>query len=71
MLYYLSIEQLKLEQVQYNVALAITGTVKCTSRSKCYKEKGLESLQSRRRRRHIYVLFIKQFQMDFQLTYIN
>ena len=38
----------KLESVQYNAALAITGAIKGTSRSKLYKELGLESLKSRR-----------------------
>ena len=41
----------KLEQVQYNAALAITEAIKCTSRSKLYKELGLESLESRRKLR--------------------
>ena len=31
----------KLEEVQYNAALAITGAIKCTSHSKRYKEQGL------------------------------
>ena len=46
----------KLEQVQYNAALAITGAIKCTSRSKLYNELGLESLESRRRLRRLYFL---------------
>ena len=33
----------KLDQVQYNAALAITGAIKCTSRSKLHNELGLES----------------------------
>ena len=36
----------KLESIQYNAALAITGAIKGTSRSKLYKELGLESLKS-------------------------
>ena len=36
----------KIEQVQYNAALAITGAIKCSSHSKLYKEQGLESLES-------------------------
>ena len=40
----------KLEQVQYNAALAITGAIKCTSHSKLYIELGLESLESKRLR---------------------
>ena len=38
----------KIESVQYNAALAITGAIRGTSRDKLYKELGLESLQSRR-----------------------
>ena len=38
----------KLETVQYNAALAITGAVKGTSREKLYQELGLEYLQQRR-----------------------
>ena len=34
----------KLEQVQYNAALAITGAIKCASRSKLYNELGLRRL---------------------------
>ena len=36
----------KLESIQCNAALAITGALKGTSRSKLYKELGLESLKS-------------------------
>ena len=36
----------KLESIQYNAALAITGAIKGTSRSQLYKELGLESLKS-------------------------
>ena len=43
----------KLENVQYNAALAITEAIKGTSRSKLYKELGLESLKSRRTFRHL------------------
>ena len=35
----------KLESVQYIAALAITGAIKGTSRSKFYKELGLEFLK--------------------------
>ena len=42
----------KLDSVQYDAALAITGTIKGTSRSNLYKELGLESLKSRRTFRH-------------------
>ena len=46
----------KLEQVQYNAALATTGAIKCTSRSKLCEELGLESLESRRRFRRLCFL---------------
>ena len=36
----------KLESIQYNATLAITGALKGTSRSKLHKELGLESLKS-------------------------
>ena len=38
----------KLESVQYNAALAITGTIHGTSQTKLYVELGLESLKARR-----------------------
>ena len=38
----------KLEKIQYNTALAITGAIWGTSRDLISKELGLESLQSRR-----------------------
>ena len=47
----------KLEQVQYNAASAITGAIKCISRSKLYKELGLESFESTRIVRRVYVLY--------------
>ena len=38
----------KLESVQYNVALAITGAIRGTSQTKLYVELGLESVKARR-----------------------
>ena len=38
----------KLELLQYNACLAITGAIRGTSREKLYEELGLESLQLRR-----------------------
>ena len=38
----------KLESVQYNAALAITGAIRGTSKDKLYKELGLEHLSARR-----------------------
>ena len=43
----------KLESVQYNAALAITGTIKGTSQGKLYKEVGLELLKLRRKLRFL------------------
>ena len=38
----------KIESVQYNAALAITGAIRGTSKEKLYQELGLESLKNRR-----------------------
>ena len=38
----------KLESIQYNAALAITGAIRGTSEEKLYQELGFDSLQSRR-----------------------
>ena len=38
----------RLESLQYNAALAITGEIRGTSKEKLYNELGLESLQKRR-----------------------
>ena len=43
----------KLEAVRYNAALAITGAIQGTSKTKVYQELGLESLKSRRWFRHL------------------
>ena len=48
----------KLESVQYDTALAITGAIRSSSREKFYQELGLESLKSRRWYRKL-CLFIK------------
>ena len=45
--YYNSFHQ-KLESIQYNAALAITGAIRGSSREKLYQELGLESLKQRR-----------------------
>ena len=45
----------KIESVQYNAALAITGAIKGSSRERLYQELGLESLRERRwYRRQVY-----------------
>ena len=38
----------KLESIQYNANLVITGAIRGTSKEKIYQELGLESLQLRR-----------------------
>ena len=47
----------KLELLQYNACLAITGAIRDTSREKLYEELGLESLQLRHRFRKLYKFF--------------
>ena len=47
----------KIESVQYQAALAITGTWQGTSRVKLYKELGLESLSDRRSSNRVLQLF--------------
>ena len=47
----------KMESVQYNAALAITGAIRGTSMEKLYQELGLESLQQRRWYRKLYRFF--------------
>ena len=51
--------QKKLEFIQYNAALTITGAVSGTSREKIYSELGLESLQDRRWYRIFFFFFCK------------
>ena len=40
--------QQKMETIQYNAALAVTGAIRGSSREKLYQELGLETLQQRR-----------------------
>ena len=47
----------KIESVQYNAALAITGAIKGTSRERLYQELGLESLSDRRWYRRLTMFF--------------
>ena len=49
--------QNKLESVQYNTVLAITGAIRGSSREKIYQELGLESLKSRRWYRKLCLRF--------------
>ena len=59
--------QNKLESVQYNAALAITGAIRGSSREKLYQELGLESLKSRRWYRKL-CLFFKLKKKNIPLT---
>ena len=47
----------KIESVQYNSALAITGTIRGTSKEKLYHELGLETLEKRRWYRKLCCFF--------------
>ena len=47
----------KMESVQYNAALTITGAVKGISQAKLYKELGLESLKLRRKLRRLCTFY--------------
>ena len=47
----------KIEHIQYNVALAITGAIKGTFQTKLYKELGLQSLKFRRWFRQLCTFF--------------
>ena len=44
----------KLEAVQYNTCLAITGAIRGTSRERLYRELGLETLNNRRWSRKLF-----------------
>ena len=59
----------KMESIQYNACLAITGAIRGTSREKIYQELGLESLQLRRLYRKL-CLFIKFSKMSIQNTFL-
>ena len=58
----------KIESIQYNAALAITGAIQGTSQTKLYRKLGLESLRSRQWFRHIFVkvYYIKLRQQVWQ-----
>ena len=47
----------KIESVQYNAALAITGAIRGTSKEKLYQELGFESLKDRRWLRRLCYLY--------------
>ena len=47
----------RLESIQYNAAIAITGTIRGTSSEKLFEELGLETLKSRRWFRKLYLFY--------------
>ena len=47
----------KVESVQYNAALAVTGAIRGTSKEKLYQESGFESLKDRRWFRRLCYLY--------------
>ena len=47
----------KLEAVQYNACLAITGAIRGTSRERLYRELGLETLNNRRWSRKLFFFY--------------
>ena len=47
----------KMESIQYNAALAITGIIRGSSREKLYQELGLESLRQRRWYRKLFYFY--------------
>ena len=47
----------KMESIQYNACLAITGAIRSTSREKIYQELGLEYLQLRRQYRKLCLFY--------------
>ena len=47
----------RLESVEYNAAIAITGTIRGTSSKKLFQELGLETLKSRRWFRKLYLFY--------------
>ena len=59
----------KIESVQYNAALIITGAIKGTCRDKIYQELGLESLADRRRSRK--PIFFHKIILALQPSYLQ
>ena len=58
----------KLESLQYNACLAITGAMRGSSREKLYQELGFESLQQRLWYRKLFSLY-KVFKMKICVIY--
>ena len=60
----------KLESIQYNSALAITGAIRGTSTEKLYNELGLENLEKRRWYRKL-CCFYKVYKSHFPKYFFN
>ena len=60
----------RLESIQYDAALAITGTIRGRSREKFYQELGFESLQQQRWYRKL-CLFFKIIKVNLPSTSLN
>ena len=62
----------KIESIQYNACLAITGAIKGTSREKIYHELGIESLRERRWLRRLCLFFkiVKGFAPAYLSNYL-
>ena len=61
----------KIERVQYNAALAVTGAIRGTSQTKLYNELGLKSLKFRRWMRRLYIFFkIRTLKIPKYLYYL-
>ena len=60
----------KLDSIQYNAALAITGAIRGTSKEKLYDELGLETLEKRRWYRKL-CCFLKIFRYKFPKYLFN
>ena len=58
----------KLESIQYNAALAITGARRGTSKEELYQELGLESLQKRCWYRKLYCFF-EYLKVNFRIMF--
>ena len=60
----------KLESIQYNAALAITGAIRGTSTEKLYQELGFETLQQRQWYRKLCIFFkiIKEKSPEYSIS---
>ena len=64
----------KIESIQDNAVLAITGAIGGNSREKLYQELGLESLKGRRWLRQLYYLdiwLLRSYPQSYPLTSMN